>query len=174
MSPQQPMAPEQKRTAIVVFAFVGLLVVFMFSFVAYTAYEERTAHARMKDAFEAHLTDYTSMPQPRAGDLHVMAPRGKMVLVDVRERELDQMHYSCRAAAATPDEVETVVWLRWDEQWTSDPLVFGGYTASGWKCTVSVFDVVDRRLSAQKEFRGGNDSRPESEIYAYLSALQGR
>ncbi len=172
MNGQQQVTPRQ---LCLILGGVGVFVVFMFGFVGYMAWQERAAHVRAKALFEARLADYLAMPQPRRGELQLGVPRGKMVLVDVEKTELDEMHHFCREAAATPDEVETVVWLRWDTEWVSDPLVFGGYHSDGWKCTVSVFDYANKRLIAQKDFRSKDgDSKPEHEILTWLESLRGK
>ncbi len=180
---QSQVTPRQRFWMITGVATFG---VFLFGFAGYKAYEQHQQHDRMRAAFRPYLSEYLSMPKPRAGEARLSARIGKMVLVDVEEADLDEMHFFTHDTAETPEEVETVVWLKWGTDRVA--MYEGGGWACRWLCTASVFDRKERGLIAQKDFRGGDPpsvtttpsgssdygSKPEGEIRAWLAGLRGK
>jgi hypothetical protein len=119
------------------------------------------------------------LPQPNGTPVRV---KGKMVVVDVKEKKIDDVHFSLPGdlRASKPEEVGTVVLLTWEKRKTSfsdtnfDP---GRYLIVG---QVSVFDWERKSEIASCTFFGdppsrvsgpGTGPKPDAQVLKFLTGL---
>ena len=139
--------------------------------------------------FEAHLSEYTSAPDPkntslteapyivgkviplRRGEyeIHWMGaragfPRGSYTELGKPEDAIDEFYSELptELRARTPEEVKTVIWLEWTRN------VVGRYTSGAeahqFKCTLSVIDRTRNAMIGQKTFYGANPPEKTSNV----------
>jgi hypothetical protein len=113
--------------------------------------------------------------------------KGKVIPVSVADREVDWLYYDLPddLRPAAPDQVGTVVWLRWDKVKVGQYGNNGG-DANVQTCDVTVIDLAARRVVDQRRFVGGeppqssrrgssaSGSKPTEPIVAYLKSLPRR
>lgn len=150
---------------------VGIFVILSMS--------NRSAHcARFKDHIEAYLAMAKEQPEQGA------YVKGQIVVVDVREKTVDEgVFFALPAAlrASGPDEVGTVVLLKWGVAFVGHFENRAGVdqgSASVSKCEVTVIDksipaILERRTFQSKAVVRGIDggAKPIAEIVEYLAQL---
>jgi hypothetical protein len=101
--------------------------------------------------FRAHMARYLAQP---TGAAPAGTPVRKLVVVDVKDKDLDSLHDDLPndLRAATPEEATTVVWLQWDKR------EVGTYSSGGkayqWFCDVTVIDLKSKGRIAGQNFAG--------------------
>src|SRR5262245_48161547 len=73
-------------------------------------------HTMKLSPFQSHLQEYLAQPKPgEAGQTQAGYIKGKVITVEPNKRELDWLYFDLPAdlRAKKPEEVGTVVWLRW-------------------------------------------------------------
>jgi len=143
--------------------------------------------------FQAHLSEYitisglTSEPSPEGQYIRGPYIRGKAIIMDTKDNKIDDIFFNLPddLVAATPEEVGTVVWLKWAN------VLVGHYTpsgASGYKrtCEVTLIDMLEKAVINKKTFTGssppssktsGGDaygSKPTGDVIDYLKSLPRR
>jgi len=132
--------------------------------------------------FEAGLNEYTAT---FATDLSVGYVRGKIVTVEIDSRRVDSLflHLPEELRAVRPEEVETIVWLKWHQQEIAT--YTDGSRAFKHICDVTVIDRSRGVIVAQKtiwgespivsKYSGGAQdfygARPTQKILDYLIDL---
>jgi hypothetical protein len=166
-----------KKGNVVLWSLAGV-VILVFVAIGVIRSVGRTKQAKM---FEPHIESYVQEPKPlqSGGKL-----KGKLVGVDVVQKEIDDLHFRLPAEmrAESPDEVKTVVQLVWDKDKVAE---YGG-GKPGWKqkCQVRVVDKQSGALLFTKSFVGsdpplvirpsqsaGWGDKPRTEIVSYLCTL---
>jgi hypothetical protein len=164
---------------------LAVVVVPLISFAAGMAIWQNQHQAWEQKAFGAVMDDFLAATAPAAAG----APRpafGKAVMVDVNQRKLDYMQESLPddMRAATPEEVTTVVQLRYTEQTVGE--YTGGGRALKVTCNVTVVDRASRVVLGTASFTGedppqftrtsaGEDDRgalPTQAIIGFLKQLR--
>ncbi len=179
------MNPQTRNSLIVlaILALIGLGVGGYFA-IDYTIKSRRAA------PFNARMAEFTAVagaPAPAAPPVTGRA-RPKMITVDMDKQQVDWVFFDLpkELQAGNPDEVETVVALRWGEERVLE--YEGGGFGIRHLCTVSVYDKASRQLVAQTQVQGGdppqrtetsagsNDygSKPTKEIVSFLRSVSGR
>jgi hypothetical protein len=138
----------------------------------------------------AEFTAVTAAPAPagQQGPFRAANAKPKMIIIDLGKQQVDWAYFDLprEMQADNPDQVETVVGLRWSEErlWEYD----GGGFGIRHVCNVSVFDKASKQMIAQSTVQGGeppretktsagsNDygSKPNKEIVTYLKTVAGR
>src|SRR5262249_27112691 len=131
---------------------IALVVILgVFGFFGYTMHQQHLQEEAMRQAvapFEEYLGEYPSLPKPPDGDIRGGSPKKKMITIDVNHKTVDYFWFRLppELRAATPDEVESVVWLKWGEERVAE------YEGGGWAirntCTVTVFDLKTKKVLA--------------------------
>jgi hypothetical protein len=142
-------------------------------------------------AFRKDLKWY--LEPPKRGQPSSWSVSGKMVVVDVKQRAVDPLHFKLpkELRAYSPDDVGSIVQLHWER------VQMGHYVtrlngvevpvnaAYRWDCRAEVYDKASGALLTTKHFSGRdppemkhNDQveglRPDDEIIEYLRGLPGR
>jgi hypothetical protein len=166
---------------------LGVLVVVGLGVAGYIGLNE-SQKAQTAAAFEARLTEYTSMPAPPSGSVRDGKALPRMITIDWKARKVDRIYFDLpkELRAETPDDVLTVVWLQWGEERVEE------YEGGGWACrhlcTVTVFDKASKKVVAQESFIGGEPPRmtntpagsndygdkPTDKIVFFLNGITGR
>ncbi len=108
--------------------------------------------------------------------------KGKMVVVNVNEKGIDDLHFDLPRdlSASKPEEVSTVVLLTWEKRDTSSALYTvhtGRYAVVG---HVRVFDWASKSEIASRMFFGdppehpyrpGTGPRPDDQVLKFLTSL---
>ena len=135
--------------------------------------------------FRAELATYLATP---TGAAPPGTPVGRVVLVDLKEKDIDRMHFEIPDGlrAATPEEVTTIVWLEWDRREVAK--YTSGGSAYQWFCTLTVIDLKTKgRITSQaftgsdppkmafgKRFESHEGDKPTQEIPNFLTKLPRR
>lgn len=146
-----------------------------------------------KAPFEPYLADYTKavvFPEEVASDPdeEPVAPEppalvGKVVVIDRKEREVDDLHFDLPETlrAKEPEEVGTVVWVEWGQ--IQEGSYTDGSAAYIQTCVVTVIDREKWEVLGRNTFQGASPpsfkkgggsrtgSKPTKEIVQYLSSL---
>lgn len=79
---------------------------------------------------------------------------GKMLIVDLREGEVDDLYFALRpeVRATSPEEVETLAQIRWEKRVVAR--YSNGAPASRWFAFVGIVDLASGRTLADQEFAG--------------------
>jgi hypothetical protein len=124
--------------------------------------------------FAPHLHEYLQAPQRPAPGQAAPRVKGGFLLMDLDRKGVDGLHESLpgHLRAKGPEEVATVVWLRWVVQ-------TAGRGRYRWVCRATVIDRADNLIVGEETFTGppptGRASlggKPTHEIILYLYSLQ--
>jgi hypothetical protein len=153
----------------------------------YQSQQEKKAMAAAIAPFQENIGEYTSLQKPRDGDIRDGKAKRKMITIDMINRKVDSLYFQLpqELRATTPEEVETVVWLRWGQDYIAS--YEGGGKAIRHTCTVTVFDRATKKVVAQTTFQGeeppdvtytsaGEDDdggKPTDKILFYLRNIAG-
>jgi hypothetical protein len=113
-----------------------------------------------RSPFRGQMSTYLTPPAGVVGPGEPRPAVKKMVVVDVQDKDVDGLHFDLpdNLRAATPAEVTTVVWLRWNKA------TVGTYSTGGsayqWSCEVTVIDLATRTTLGTQRFTG--DAPPRS------------
>jgi hypothetical protein len=103
--------------------------------------------------FRAQMASYLT---PTVGMRNLAAPRpsGKMVVVNVANRDLDDLHFDLpdNLRASSPGQVAIVARLHWRHATVG--MYKGGGSAGQWTCDVEVIDRVKWTLLGSQKFIG--------------------
>jgi hypothetical protein len=148
---QSPSVQEMDRRVKLLLWGAGILVVFIGLVAGGIWFAVRTAK---RAPFRAQMSTYLAQP---VGAAPAGTPVQKVVVVDVKDKDVDSMHFDVPDGlrAATPQEVTTVVQLNWDKRQV------GTYSSGGkayqWFCDVTVVDLKSKGKIGGQNFSG---SRP--------------
>jgi hypothetical protein len=176
------MAAKRNHLAVWVIAislfFATLLSVGVFFLVRFA---NRSAEAAR---FEGHIRDYLTIPKEQFQLGEYL--RGQVVAIDVGTREVDEdVFFDLPAGlrAATPEEVGTVVLLKWGTKMVgmyTGPNGFGG-VADAQTCEVTVIDRSIPAVVARRSFQGHDPPthyngtrtgpKPVEEVVNFLTGL---
>jgi hypothetical protein len=107
-----------------------------------------------RSPFRNQMASYLAQPTATADLNAPRKPVKRMVVVDPNEQDLDDLHFDLPddLRAATPADVTTVVWLRWNQA------TVGTYSSGGnayqWSCDVMVIDLPTRTTIGSQHFDG--------------------
>jgi hypothetical protein len=151
--------------------------------------KEQKERAQAIEPFKSHLNEYLLIPELKtitpAEDTYI---KGKVITVDTSEIEIDEMTYFKlpeELVAQTPEEVATIIWLKWED------VLVGHYTPGGGDayritCEVTIIDKEQAAIVGQKTFRGsappetvvgtesGYGERPIEDVVDYIRLLPRR
>jgi hypothetical protein len=147
-----------------------------------TWYAVRTAR---RAPFRAQMASYLAAPTGVANPNVPRQGARKMVVVDVQDKDVDGLHFDLPddLRAATPDEVNTVVQLRWNQA------AVGTYSSGGkgyqWSCSATVIDRATQTTIGSQQFAGSpppqsyygkpgesrSGDKPTPQVLAYLRTL---
>jgi hypothetical protein len=134
--------------------------------------------SQMNEHINEYIDIHSSNISPSGGYI-----RGKIITIDIENRKIDNfwLHLPTDMIAASPDEVGTIIWLKWDQS------IVGRYTngknAYQISCLVTIIDKLLGTKVDEKKFWGspppskvistntGVGSRPNSEIAEYIESL---
>jgi hypothetical protein len=110
-----------------------------------------------------------------------------VIPIDLKSRRVDPLYFEMPAnlRSSTPDDVQTLVWLDWNEEIVGK--YNNGVPARVHVCDVTVLDKTSLRVIAQRTFRGepppkeistsstsqGIGGRPNRQIVQYLAGMAG-
>jgi hypothetical protein len=113
-----------------------------------------TVRSVRRGPFRDQMAVYLAQPANTADANGPRKTVKRMVVVDPNEKDLDDLHFDLPEdlRAAKPEDVTTVVWLRWDKA------TVGTYTSGGsayrWSCNVTVIDLATRTTIGSQMFEG--------------------
>jgi hypothetical protein len=141
--------------------------------------------ANIQKLFGDHIQEYTVItglnPNFQSENSYI---RGKVITVDIGENKLDQIYFDLPGdmAAKNPEEVGTIIWLKWEDVRFGTYLPGGG-TAYQRTCEVTIIDKLETIIVDKKSFTGtsppptmlkegdGYGSKPTDEVVDYLESL---
>jgi hypothetical protein len=163
--------------------FVGLVLLVLFGvFIWYVVGMVRRA------PFRAQMATYLA---PASAGRNAAGPRpggGKMVVVSVKERDLDDLHFDLpdNLRASTPDEAALVARLRWIQATVG--IYKGGGSASQWSCEVEVIDRATWTMLGSQKIVGEpppgsfigrrgqsrSGAKPKQQVLTYIQGFAGK
>jgi hypothetical protein len=188
--PKSPLAPRSYKWVVPVVAVVFLLLCAGgLSWSISDGIAKRRAREEAQDKyvapFVARLAEFT--PQAPEPDLQPPYRRGKVIPINVAARKgVDGILLDFPEALRpnAPDDVGTIVWLKWGEQ------AFGKYSdgmlATVITCRVTVIDKSKNTIIAEQDFVGGpppqkrqhlepcTGASPAGEIIGWLANMPAR
>jgi len=111
-------------------------------------------------ALESHVAEYCALTGLKDRSDKAGNSPGKVVVVDRANKRLDRRVFRAlpeSLRAGSPDEVRTVVWLKWDESfegWYENPARPGDRSAEAYvqTCVVQVIDLRRRVIVGRQKF----------------------
>jgi hypothetical protein len=162
-----------------VWAFWGLIAVIALGVLGFFGVRY-LIRSRKLAPFNEQMAAYTAQvsPTPRPGPL-----RGKIIPVDVDKKEVDGLYWDMPEdlRADRPDDVGTVVWLKWDK--VKVGTYEGGTAAEAQTADVTVIDRKDWAVTHTTHIQGddpprtkkrsetGVGPRPTKQVIDYLKGL---
>jgi len=165
-----------KLKSIVVSAVISVLLLFRLG-----------SHLRERkfEPFKPFLSVYLAPPDE--SDHKFMFRSGKMIVVNLKDKNFDDLYFQLpeKVAAATPVEVGVIAQLSWDRkqicQYTNDTGgIVPGYSQT---CDVTLVDLKTKLVIDRKQFVGSHPpeilrgaestigERPDLAVTAYLKSL---
>jgi len=139
----------------------------------------------IQKVFGDHVQEYTVItglnPDFQSENSYI---RGKVITVDIGENKIDRIYFDLPGdmAAKNPEEVGTIIWLKWEDVRVGT-YIPGGGTAYERTCEVTIIDKLEAIIVDKKSFTGteppptmlregdGYGSKPTDEIVDYLESL---
>jgi hypothetical protein len=174
-----------KKGNVILWSIAGVIVLALGGFFGVRA----MVRANKVKPFKEHIPSYVQQPKARRPDPARPQPAagkisGKLITVDVQDQSIDYLYFDLPddLRADTPDQVGTVVQLRWSKTKVAE--YTNGKPAYRQTCHAAVMNKGTGELVAEGDFQGGDPpstikssqpdgtgSKPDKEVVDFLKRL---